>query len=270
MADNMNIDQHAGFGAQGNTFIGQQHNHTGLTPADATQIAFSIFREYYPQLRQEALDALYKMVEEKLNEIPQENIVPPKPKVVVPTLQNASLTEEVEIRELYANLLVNSMDKVVKNGVHPGFVEIINQLCPDEAKVLCYFQTHSTVPTVTLKFSNQDNSGISVVKNFSNIGELIGCEKPFEINAYFDNLIRLGLLRASPALSALVDKKKYEPLKAHPYFKPYIDSVKNHEVKYVKTDFEEGYMELTDYGILFCRICLNVPKAVIKIVQQKD
>ena len=259
------VTQRAAIGSN-TTQIGVQNNNYGVSVSDVIQL----IQTYIVPLRYEFLAEMEKMLEEKLRDIPQENITRPNLRVAVPALQKASITEEDEIRELYANLLANSMDTVVKNGVHPGFVEIINQLCPDEAKILRYFSTQKIIPTVTLKFSNKDNSGISVVKNFSNIGEIVGCEKPFEINAYFDNLIRLGLLRASPALSALVDKKKYEPLKAHPYFKPYIDSVKNHEVKYVKTDFEEGYMELTDYGILFCRICLNVPKAVIKIVQQKD
>ena len=62
MSDSTNIDQKAGFGAQGNTFIGEQQNHSGLTPADATKMAFEICRDYYPQLRQEAWDEVRTIV----------------------------------------------------------------------------------------------------------------------------------------------------------------------------------------------------------------
>ena len=51
MDNEITIHQNATLGSQGNTFIGEQHNYTGLSIADATKMAFSMFREYYPQLR---------------------------------------------------------------------------------------------------------------------------------------------------------------------------------------------------------------------------
>ena len=257
MSDTTNISQNASLGAQGNTFVGEQHNYSGLSPVDATQMAFTIFREYYPQLRQEALNALYEMVQEKLNKIQRENIIPPNPRVVVPTLQNASFTEDQEIRELYAELLAKSMDQVIKDNVHPSFVEIINQLCPDEAKILRYFKDNNMVPTVTLKFVNEDESGISIIKNFSCIGEIVKCEKPLKICAYFDNLVRLGLLRVSSPYSRLKGEYIYEPLQNHPFLKQFTESKNVSGLGFKKTSFDKGYMELTDYGKSFCEICVN-------------
>lgn len=257
MSDNTNIDQKAGFGAQGNTFIGEQHNHSGLTPADATQMAFAIFREYYPLLRQEALDALSKMLEEKLGKISPNEIVPPKPRIIVPALQDASLTEEQEIRELYAELLANSMNRKMKDKVHPGYVEIVKQLCPDEAKILRFMLTHYRIPVVTLQYQKQGGGSINAVTNFSDVGELTQCEHPLKVDEYFDNLIRLGLLRSSPVFSALKDKELYKALEAHEMLKNWLAA---ETLKYVgceKTNFEEGYMELTEYGKAFCEICVS-------------
>ena len=259
MADSKKIEQNAIFGAQGNTFIGEQHNYSGLTPTDATQIAFSIFREFYPQLRQEALDALSKMLEEKLGKISPNDIVPPKPRIIVPALQDASLTEEQEIRELYAKLLANSMNIKMKDKVHPGYVEIVKQLCPDEAKILGYLSEHIVIPTITLRFEKKDGAGILGTRNFSNVGEITHCERTFELEVYFDNLIRLGLLRASPTSGHLIGDNIYEPLKNHPYIK----QLTPERPEYDKPCFSEGFMELTEYGNLFCDICIRTTKKFV-------
>ena len=155
MNNQIEINQNAGLGSHGNTFIAEQYN--GLSVADATHMAFSMFREYYPQLREELLSDLRKMLEEKLKNIPSENIVPPSPRIAVPTLQNASITEDIEIRELYAQLLANSMNETMKDGIHPGFVEIIKQLCSDEARILKYMSAHTIIPTIILRY--EDESG---------------------------------------------------------------------------------------------------------------
>lgn len=216
MSEQMKISQSTGLSSHENTLIGVQNNQYGLTHIQAIEMAFSIFREYYPQLKQDVLNELDYLVKEKLRNVPENNIVSPTPRIAVPALQNASITEEYEIRELYANLLANSMNKVVKDGVHPAYVEIVKQLSPDEAKILCYMRNHTTVPTITLRRENDKGEGIEIIKNFSNIGELSKCEHPFEVNKYFNNLIRLGLLEGS-TLSSLTNKWLYEPLKTHIY-----------------------------------------------------
>ena len=256
MDENMNISQNTSFGSRENTLIGVQNNQYGLSHTQAIEMAFSIFKEYYPQLKQDVLDELNHLVKEKLSNVPQENIVSPTPRIAVPTLQNASITEEPDIRELYANLLSNSMNSVVKNGVHPAYVEIIKQLSPDEAKILSYMRTHSRIPTITLRRENDQGEGVEIVKNFSNIGELSACEHPFEINKYFDNLVRLGLLETS-TLASLTNKTLYEPLKTHTYIKPYLEESYLNQTKYNLPRFTEGYISLTDFGEAFCKICLN-------------
>lgn len=253
MTDKTEIHQNAGLGAHGNTFIAEQNN--GLSVEDATTMAFTIFREYYPQLREEMLSDLYKILEEKLKNITPENIIPPSPRIAVPTLQNASITEDISIRELYAQLLANSMDATIKDGVHPDFVEIINQLSPDEAKLLRYLFTQLIIPTVTLKRVNEQNEGNDIIKNFSNIGELAECENPLKISEYFDNLLRLGLLESSETAS-LVDKALYNPLKEHEYILSQINIITSQEPPFNKSHLKEGYMAMTDFGRSFCKICL--------------
>lgn len=116
--------------------------------------------------------ATKKILEEKLKDIPPELIEAPEPHIAVPALQYISYCmDNEELREMYANLLANSMNKVVRNGVHPGFVEIIKQLSPDEAKILRYFSAHESVPTIIMRAENERHQGFDFVKNFSDIGE---------------------------------------------------------------------------------------------------
>jgi len=259
MNDKTEINQNAGLGSHGNTFIAEQYN--GLSVADATHMAFSMFREYYPQLREELLSDLRKMLEEKLKNIPSENIVPPSPRIAVPTLQNASITEDIEIRELYAQLLANSMNETMKDGIHPAFVEIINQLSPDEAKILRFFSTHTTIPTITLRCANEKEEGYDVVKNFSNVGELAKCEYPFEVGKYFDNLIRLGLLK-NAMFASLTNKALYELLKKHQYLESQVNTITHQVPPFNKPKFEESYISITDFGKSFCEICLCTTETI--------
>ena len=199
-----------------------------------------------------------KLLEAKLQNTPAELIESPEPHIAVPAMQYISYCmDNEELREMYANLLANSMNKVVKNGVHPGFVEIIKQLSPDEAKILKHFARNKVVPTITVRYNNEKGEGFESVKNFSNVGELSNCDAPINVSQYFDNLIRLGLLRAS-TLSSLSNKSLYEPLKQHPYIQSYTDSKIERSGPYNKVRLKEGYMELTAFGESFCNICLSV------------
>ena len=233
----------------------------GLVPR-AIKAAIAPVEKWILQ-REYNIEKTKKLLEEKLKNVPPELIQPPEAHIAVPALQYISYCmDNEELRDMYANLLANSMNEVVKNGVHPGFVEIIKQLCPDEAKILRYFSTHTVIPTITLRYENEKGEGVNVVQNFSNVGELAQCENPFEVNKYFNNLIRLGLLESSQVLSSLTDKNLYEPLKNHRYIQVRTDESVLQKSRFKKANFNEGYISLTDYGKSFCNICLNTAKVV--------
>lgn len=236
----------------------EEHHHHGLTVADATSMAFAMFREYYPQLRQEALNNLEQFVQERLSQIPPENIVPPTPRIAVPTLQNASITEETNVRKLYANLLVSSMDSSAKNRVHPGYVEIINQLSPEEARILKQLMKEKMSPTITVLIKLKSGGEVRTLTDFSDIPQRVGCINPLESQAYFDNLERLGLVKRFEQRH-LTDETKYTALKNNPY----VDKLRAELVKRMQNDadfagidYQKGYVELTSFGSHFCKVCV--------------
>lgn len=226
----------------------------GLVPR-AIKAALAPVEKWVLQ-REYNISETQRLLEEKLKNISPDQIEAPEAYIAVPALQNISYCmDNAELRDMYATLLANSMNKVVKNGVHPGFVEIIKQLSPDEAKILRFFSSCAIVPTITLRCVNEEREGYDIVRNFSNVGELTKCEYPFETGKYFDNLVRLGLLK-NATLASLTNKALYEPLKNHQYIESQIKTIEHQTPPFNKPKFEESYISITDFGKSFCEICL--------------
>lgn len=208
--------------------------------------------------REYNIEETKKLLEEKLKNVPPESIEPPEAHIAVPALQYISYCmDNVELRDMYANLLASSMNKVVKKGVHPGFVEIIKQLCPDEAKILRYLSKNITIPTITLRYEDNKGAGVDIIRNFSNVGELTQCENPRQVGKYFDNLIRLGLLETPGELRSLTNKSLYASLKLNPYILYYTEKELVERCGYKEINFVESLVQVTDYGEEFCGICIT-------------
>lgn len=204
-----------------------------------------------------------KLLEQKLAGISADKIDSPEPYIAIPAMQYISYCmDKEELRDMYANLLASSMIETVKDGVHPGFVEIIKQLSPDEAKILKYMSVHDTIPVINLRYENEKGEGIDLIKLFSDVGEKVNCEQKYETERYFDNLLRLGLVEKNQAFSSLTEKTLYDPLKEHPYIKQFnTEAYKNAGFGSEKTT--EGFIRLTSFGKAFCDICVNTPNMIV-------
>lgn len=203
-----------------------------------------------------------RLLVKKLENVPPEQIETPDPHIAVPALQYISYCmDNHELREMYANLLASSMNKVVKNGVHPGYVEIIKQLCPDEAKILRHIAKEEKIPTISVYYCKSSGGNIRVVKDFSNVGYLTMCENPQDICKYLSNLLRLGLIEIPDsslfAHYPLEDEQLYVLLEQHPYIQSFINTVNVVEDIKFTSEFITNHASITNYGKGFCAICLN-------------
>lgn len=206
---------------------------------------------------------LLELTEKKLKDLSPEQIVSPEVYIAVPALQSVSYCmNNHELRDMYANLLASSMNKVVKDGVHPSYVEVIRQLCPDEAKILKYVAEKETIPTISVYYGNSLTGFNRLIKDFSDVGNITYCEKPLDVCRYFGNLVRLGLIEipdSSPAIHyPLSNEQLYEPLKKNSYIQSIISAV--NLPKNAENEFEiiKNHVVITDYGKGFCTVCLNV------------
>lgn len=231
----------------------------GLVPR-AIKAAFLPLEKWI--LKQEYnLKETEKILEEKLKDVPPENIESPEPYVAVPAIQNISYCMDNDaLRELYAKLLAKSMVNDQKNKVHPSYVDIIKQLSPDEAKLLNYLAKHYysiPIPTISLRRENTKHDGIDLYQNFSILGELAGCDNMYNTQFMFDNLCRLRILEPNPKYTSLTNEKLYDPLKEHPFIVELKRKIQSQITdEYNVIEFEEGYMKLTEFGKQFCQICV--------------
>lgn len=210
--------------------------------------------------------SIFAAIDEKMKNIPEQERIEPEPYVAMPALQNMSFCmDRKELREMYANLLTNSMYKKNKSEVHPSFVEIIKQMSPDEARILefTYNNGHDRkIPAldVHLSFKDKTDRGfIHVLKKFSLIGKDAKCDDYLKVSSYLDNLERLGLIE-SPPLLLLNNKAQYERIKSDPYVKNLLDIPAQYRAQgHDLSDTTESFYMLTNLGKLFCRICIEEP-----------
>lgn len=208
--------------------------------------------------RKYKLEETKKLLAIKLEKVGNENLVPPDAHIAVPALQYISYCmDNEELRDMYANLLASSMNKVVKNDVHPSYVEIIKQLCPDEAKILKKIVEQNNWPLVHLHYNLPNNQGyVCAITNFSNISYLANCEYPGQIPRYMSNLERLGLITTHSS-GVIVDETQYMPLEKHTDIQKYLQPQEYKSRGFVNFKFARGYFNITPFGRVFCKICIS-------------
>ena len=190
-------------------------------------------------------------VSEKLKNVPSENITTPKPEVAGPVVEALRFSgHDINLRELYANLLANAMDKSTIHLAHPGFVEILKNISSDEAILLQAFSTSNQYPLLDVRSKIiEGGSGFTVMfSNFSHLHKIVTVERPDLIPSYLDNLCRLGILDI-PALTHITTPKIYEPLETDTD----LDGLKSHieTVMKRKVELNQKMVKLTSFGNQF-------------------
>jgi hypothetical protein len=112
-------------------------------------------------------------------------------------LQLPFCAEQDQLRELYANLLAAAMKKDTVATVHPAFVQVIQQLAPDEALILQYIAVSSSPFSVSETWSvdgRASKNTESISKQFRRFCEGARVSILSMSDTYLDNLLRLKLL----------------------------------------------------------------------------
>lgn len=139
--------------------------------------------------------------------------------------------------------------------IHPSFVSIIGQLNSDEIKILNKLPNVANIPfpiiDVRMKVGKQEGKGITLIKNFSDIGYDL-CDNPGNICAYIENLERLKLVEV-PTMMTLTKKDVYTKLKQHPAILNTLErNVSSPKIKY---EYDEKFFQVTRFGAQFINAC---------------
>lgn len=204
---------------------------------------------------------------EKLEIIPDENIVNVDPEIAQPILERLAFSLNEELSEAFINLLVAASNTKSATIAHPAFIYIIDRLCPDEAKILKYFSAFKGIgyilPSLKYKLRNEtkeDNIFKYEIRTFKrlwfteiDIKNDIFLFNKQNVSLYLDNLLSLGLI--TPQIGDLsINKSSILINKYKEIFPTKYRLISIPEREYY-LEFEEGYLRITSFGELFLKAC---------------
>lgn len=200
-------------------------------------------------------DFVRDRVAAKLDNVPPEDVQQPKPHIAVPAIEALRYTgAESDLAELYANLLATSMDKATAYRAHPGFVDMIKNMSPDEARIMKFLATSGSQPLINIKAIQKEGGGFQVVhRHLSLIGLKATCEHIPLAATYLDNLVRLGLIEI-PSMQRIKSDDPYKEIEDFPQVKIILDDLRKVETHTIEA--EKIKLELTDLGRQFVRTCV--------------
>ena len=180
-----------------------------------------------------------------------DQIIDPPAYVVVPALQAMSYSmDSDELRSMYANLIAKSMIIDSKDLVHPGFVDDIKQMAPYDAVLLRLIASRPNNPLVDVKFVTKGLEFHPVKEKVMYFDNPLFDESRTPIA--LDNLIRLGIV-SIPFGDHYVDDAHYAPLVVNKYGLP----SKSDDKSAPHIEFDKKIVKITNYGKLFCQICIS-------------
>lgn len=149
-------------------------------------------------------------------QIPRDRKLAPNPTVALQALAGYAGTDDDELRPLYVNLLLASMDRVKAPSLHPAFPQMLRQITGDEARIMALFRDRPTYPVISV-LARQKRGGNSQLelRNWSQLGDEARCRAPERAPTYIDNLCRLSLTELRPARPT-DDTRGFRELEQHP------------------------------------------------------
>jgi hypothetical protein len=164
--------------------------------------------------------------------------------------RNGVLPDVQALREQGAELLRQSADVYSDQSAHPAYARILEELAPDEARILRLLAERGPQPSVDVRSVQLLGLGSqSVAEGLNMIGPQAGCRHPERVPSYLNNLYRLGLIWFSK--EPVEDSIAYQVLEAQP---PVLEAIKGTP----RTKTIQRSILLTPFGKDFCEVCLPV------------
>lgn len=154
---------------------------------------------------------------------------------------------EPSLRERGAELLRRSAEVHDRAEQHPAYRRILDELAPDEARILRLLAVEGPQPIVDVR-SGLPPATRLVTPGLSMLGSDAGCRHSASIRAYLDNLSRLGLV--SVASEAIADPMRYQVVEAQPDVQEALATAGR------TGRTARRSVELTPFGRDFCEACL--------------
>ena len=192
---------------------------------------------------------------EKLEQIPEGKQCVVHPQIGTPIIEKLSYTTNEEIADLFTTLLANASNIDMVNTAHPSFVNMIERMSPDEARLLKFLKSQSEILYCTFNGDNKNGEGYrTLADHVTLLDKLVEFQFPNNLNAYLSNFISLGIL-VDMSGQCKVDKTTYNAIREK-------YNLKQMESIYVPNVFksisvDESFYRITDFGKLFIKACVK-------------
>ena len=210
-------------------------------------------------IQEKYLEDFKNKVNNKIGNIPPENLIEPPVSVVGPVIEAGKFHyEEIHYREMFSNLLASACDKKHSQTIHPAFVEILKQLSPLDAKLLSMFRSHTTYALCDVQeklAGGMISPFIHSLFDFKEKQNEFSLDEILSLTSSLDNLIRLGIV--SKNRSILESNYNYEMLKNNTLYKDVYEKMKKPDSV---LEMKRARIELTDFGRKFNECCLPSEK----------
>lgn len=190
-------------------------------------------------------------IAEGINSIPSDKRQKPKLNIVGPAIEASKFyIEEKILRDMFAEIVIASVDSSKSGMVHESFVEIVKQLSTTDAKHISQISKADYNPIISLLEENEEFNIYSQANDLF-LSNYIDNTNQNLIGASLVNLQRLGLIEIS-RIGNYAELSIYNELIN-------CNFVKDWEKKILdihKMRIQKGNIQLTSLGIIFCTICL--------------
>jgi hypothetical protein len=166
-----------------------------------------------------------------------------------------SAMERTLLRERGAELLRQSAQLGVDEDPHPAYARILDQLTPDEARILRLLAREGPQPAIDVRTGGALTRSELLGSGLNMIGDQAGCRHPERVDAYLSNLHGLGLVWFSH--EQIGDQRHYQVLEAQPQVSDAMEEAG-------KSAADRRSIELTPLGEAFCATCLPLDTVEIE------
>ncbi|RDI52764.1 Abi-alpha family protein [Nocardia mexicana] len=185
-------------------------------------------------------------VREIVSYVPTNNGHAPQP-IPGGYVRSASLDD---LRRRGEALLARSADVYFTEDVHPAYDRILDQIAPDEARILRFMALNGPQPSVDVRTNRPLGIGSELVSgDLTSVPEQSGVRYPDRARLYLINLNRLGLLVTSDDPVVL---SRYMVLEVQPVVESALKQA-GRVPKIVRKS-----LRLTEFGEDFCKTCFSI------------
>ncbi len=170
---------------------------------------------------------------------------------VVDKVVGTGTRDETDALRKRGNALIRTSYKpeLQRRDVHPSFSRILDELLPDEARILRFLAVAGPQPLLDVRTKTLFQVGsVLLAGDVSMVASMAGCHWPDRDHHYFANLERLGLIDLSR--EPVADYRRYALLEVQPAAMHAIESGE-------KTITIYRSIALTAFGQQFIEVCTN-------------